>query len=76
MRGNAEWARLHSQAMSVFRAEVALRQQRIDCPAPVFTNPKKPRKRVRFQLSPERPRELPRGLSEIIRGPSAHAPSH
>ena len=38
--------------------------------------PTKPKKRVRFQLPDERPKGLPRGLDEIIRGPSAYAPSH
>jgi hypothetical protein len=70
---NAEWARLYSQAMSVFTADVALRLQRMSCPAPA---PTKPRKRVRFKLPDERPKGLPPGLDELIRGPSAYAPSH
>ena len=72
-RINAEWARLYSQAMSVFKADVALRLQHIGRPAPA---PAKPKKQVRFQLPDERPKGLPRGLDEIIRGPSAYAPSH
>jgi hypothetical protein len=73
VRTNAEWARLYAQAMSVFKADVALRLQHVDFPAAV---PMKPKKRVRFQLPDERPKGLPRGLDELIRGPSAYAPSH
>ena len=73
VRTNAEWARLYAQAMSAFKADVALRLQYMDYPA---APPTKPKKRVRFQLPDERPKGLPRGLDEIIRGPSAYAPSH
>lgn len=72
-RTNAEWARLYVQAMCAFKADVAVRLQFMDCPA---APPTKPKKRVRFQLPDERLKGLPSGLDEIIRGPSAYAPSH